>query len=471
MTDEPSPFNSLDKERKEAEKAQRDRRRQAAESRNLAARLRAESAQTTISGAAFDSTGMEKKQGGGGGAGSPRVQVAGGRQDRRGSYAGPMRRGLNVSFRGAALRPGKSASYTGSRPNAIVKSAFVPAGRDAARQLGKLISYCINNKQRDQDKDKDKERDKDKEDKDNDKDRSEETDQDRHERLKQERAERRLPDKQWAELHTPTIEEHADQKEPRGSFFTRHKSGVEPEQVYQDIMSKAGEEKAFHKVILSFGDNEVHVHDMVRDAMTALEKELGYTITWYASAHFDTRFNHAHIIIAGRDISGRHDVVINKENHYNWRQSINDRLARERGFSREYDRWVARELGLDSPSHVDRDAEKMLWLDKYDPAKEVPLPVRQRLEDEKALKEIGLFGTFDPDRDPVMQESEKARVRDAVNRIESNWESEQQLSRDAYQLGQGLSINDLSSASGTNPHNLNDDKHRDDDEQSRFGRK
>jgi hypothetical protein len=204
--------------------------------------------------------------------------------------------------------------------------------------------------------------------------------------------------------------ERAEGESPR-VFFDREHNAVDSQKVLDRLMEHQGEEVAFHKLILSPGDNDTNLKNYTRDVMNSLEKSLRCDLVWVGEEHRHTDHYHVHVLLAGKIpeqerhllssyLEGR-DVHLEKEDFDIARQAGNEFLARERGLQRDLDRLAERVL--DHPELYDRLLEDYLGL----PSK---------WEDYKRAEEIGL-GTSKADRELIKEfQTERDWGLDAIVR-------------------------------------------------------
>lgn len=166
-------------------------------------------------------------------------------------------------------------------------------------------------------------------------------------------------------------------------FFDREQNEVDSKKVLDRLLDNQGEHVAFHKLILSPGDNETNLKNYARDVMDNLERSLRCDLVWVGEEHRHTDHYHVHVLLAGKipeqerhllskDVEGC-DVVLERVDLNRAKRAGDEFLARERGLQRdvdrladmvldhfdEYDRFVELYLGLPSKS---QDYERALEL-------------------------------------------------------------------------------------------------------------
>lgn len=130
------------------------------------------------------------------------------------------------------------------------------------------------------------------------------------------------------------------EKDVDRNFFNGKDKNIDRHEVVAQIQKLLGEKVAYHKIILSPGDNSISLTDHACEVMELWQKSMGREFEWWAVNHYNTDHYHTHVIVAGRDNNGR-EIFLNRE-----------KLAELREISRRY---LARERNLDLD--LDRDAD------------------------------------------------------------------------------------------------------------------
>lgn len=130
------------------------------------------------------------------------------------------------------------------------------------------------------------------------------------------------------------------EKDVDRNFFNGKDKNIDRHEVVAQIQKLLGEKVAYHKIILSPGDNSISLTDHACEVMELWQKSMGREFEWWAVNHYNTDHYHTHVIVAGRDNNGR-EIFLNRE-----------KLAELREISRRY---IARERNLDLD--LDRDAD------------------------------------------------------------------------------------------------------------------
>jgi hypothetical protein len=107
--------------------------------------------------------------------------------------------------------------------------------------------------------------------------------------------------------------------------------------VFEEAKDKLGNRAGYHKIILSPGDNSVHLTDYTRDVMEQWQKSIGREFSWWAVNHYNTDHYHSHVVVAGKDRRGR-DLELDREMLAECREMSDRYLCRDRNFDRELDR-------------------------------------------------------------------------------------------------------------------------------------
>lgn len=239
-----------------------------------------------------------------------------------------------------------------SRPNAVVKAAYVKSNSDAHRHTIQLVDYL--------------------------KDRSK---------------------KPWEER----------------KFFDREQVDLRREDIINRLADQRGEDIAMYKLILSPGDNSVNLKVYTRETMDRLEENLGYRVDWIAIDQYNTEHYHSHVIVAGKipeqlptdrgkdkeleqyiDRWAQHkegmDLRLNKSNLQAMREAGNDYISRDRSIERELDLSIQREFGIDNWTR-DRELYERLKIDIWyqdRTAEDRDLHLKSSREDYEKNREIGI---------------------------------------------------------------------------------
>ena len=120
-------------------------------------------------------------------------------------------------------------------------------------------------------------------------------------------------------------------------FYTRDRSDISGVRVFEEAKDKLGNRAGYHKIILSPGDNSVHLTDYTRDVMEQWQKSIGREFSWWAVNHYNTDHYHSHVVVAGKDRRGR-DLELDREMLAECREMSDRYLCRDRNFDRELDR-------------------------------------------------------------------------------------------------------------------------------------
>ena len=185
-----------------------------------------------------------------------------------------------------------------------------------------------------------------------------------------------------------------DEKER--SLFTNKFSDVDRSVAKEEVERNFGEHIAYHKIILSSGDNHVNQKDFTRSVMAEWQRSIEKEFEYYAVEHRNTDYHHVHIIIPGKSLDRNSDLSFNREDIATLRDIGGDYLARDRFMDRELDREIALEFGQDK---LDREVEKLFHMSKRDYEKEqtaAGLETYKEMKDNQ--KELGLLFQYDPDQ-------------------------------------------------------------------------
>jgi type IV secretory pathway VirD2 relaxase len=118
-------------------------------------------------------------------------------------------------------------------------------------------------------------------------------------------------------------------------LFTKDEDRVTRSAAVQDVMDHAHTQVAYHKIVLSPGEDE-HVadwHEWTRGVMDDLEKKQGRELHWYAVYHNNTDNPHVHVVLAGSgnnlETGNREAVKMYQKDYELLRQSGTDRSDRD----------------------------------------------------------------------------------------------------------------------------------------------
>ena len=185
-----------------------------------------------------------------------------------------------------------------------------------------------------------------------------------------------------------------DEKER--SLFTSKHFDLDRSAAKEEIERKFGEDVAYHKIILSSGDNHVSQKHFTRTVMAEWQKSIEKEFEYYAVEHRNTDYHHVHIIIPGESSNRNGDLSFDREDIATLREIGGDYLARDRFMDRVLDREIDLEFGRDK---LDRDIEKLFHMSKKDYEREqTAVGLETYKEMREGQKELGLLFQYDPDR-------------------------------------------------------------------------
>ncbi len=205
------------------------------------------------------------------------------------------------------------------------------------------------------------------------------------------------------------IEKSQDRK-----FFTPDRTDLDYKDVYEEAKDLLGPTAAFHKFILSSGDNSVHLMDHAREVMKAWEEALGRSFHWWGIAHKNTDHYHEHIVLAGLDKDGKR-VFLDSEALALLREISNRYLEKMREFDKDLDLRV--EIKLGEMLREFDVSEKLLELgiDKFSEWRDqVDLGLDTWADYQKEWKDLGLGKVFDLGRPFENLPKVKGVERDSV---------------------------------------------------------
>lgn len=129
------------------------------------------------------------------------------------------------------------------------------------------------------------------------------------------------------------------EKESDRRFFNRNESGARHDEVFQKLSQRFSRSVAYHKIIVSPGDNSLHLEHYTREIMSQWQKELGKELEWWAIAHKNTNHYHTHVVVAGLTKNGQR-VTFDKEDLALLRETADRYLVQDRMLERHLDRNV-----------------------------------------------------------------------------------------------------------------------------------
>lgn len=129
------------------------------------------------------------------------------------------------------------------------------------------------------------------------------------------------------------------EKESDRRFFNRSESGARHDEVYQQLRQRFSRSVAYHKIIVSPGDNSLHLEHYTREIMNQWQRELGKELEWWAIAHKNTNHYHTHVVVAGLTKNGQR-VAFDKEDLALLRETADRYLVQDRMLERHLDRNV-----------------------------------------------------------------------------------------------------------------------------------
>ena len=133
--------------------------------------------------------------------------------------------------------------------------------------------------------------------------------------------------------------EHRSKTENEGRddrrIFDKDQDVVNRRDAARDVMNHAHRQVAYHKIVLSPGQDE-HIADWrewTRGVMDDLEKKQGCELHWYAVYHNNTDNPHVHVVLAGAgenlETDNREAVKMYQKDYELLRQSGADRSDRD----------------------------------------------------------------------------------------------------------------------------------------------
>jgi MobA/VirD2-like, nuclease domain len=157
----------------------------------------------------------------------------------------------------------------------------------------------------------------------------------------------------------------ANESRDERRIFSKDQDVVSCRDAVSDVMHHAHSQVAYHKIVLSPGEDE-HIADWrewTRGVMDDLEKKQGRELHWYAVKHDNTDNPHVHVVLAGagdNQISGKREAVKMYRSDYGLlRQSGTDRSDRD--WSRQIEEHIEEEDRQDQ-AEIARNQERDVGL-------------------------------------------------------------------------------------------------------------
>lgn len=186
------------------------------------------------------------------------------------------------------------------------------------------------------------------------------------------------------------------QFEEERHFRSKDGRQLDWKEVSKEVQDRFGSWIAFHTLILSPGDNSVHLDQFVKEVLSSWEKELGHPIDYYWTNHENTDHYHSHVVIPGSQPGSWRNVVLDREDLAELREISNEFVARERMLDRLLDREVEVGFDLRDMHYYDTSVQKdfkMSWYDYWKDQVDVGLQTREQLD--KEMRELGLGRVYD----------------------------------------------------------------------------
>jgi hypothetical protein len=138
-----------------------------------------------------------------------------------------------------------------------------------------------------------------------------------------------------------------------------------------------------HKFILSPGVSGADLKDYTRELIEKIERDKGLDLEWFAVTHENTDHKHAHVVILGRDKTGR-PVRFDREDYKRLRNYGDEYLNREHRLERYLDREM-HDLMRDRNYHRggDQAFRSLIYGDRSEDAKDRGKEREKRGEDER----------------------------------------------------------------------------------------
>lgn len=212
--------------------------------------------------------------------------------------------------------------------------------------------------------------------------------------------------------------------EQERSIFSSKHSNLDRLTVKEEIEKNFGDKIAYHKIILSSGDNHINQRHFTRSVMDEWQNTIEKDFEYYAVEHRNTDHYHVHIIIPGQSLNNG-DLRFDREDIATLRNIGDEYLARDRFIDRELDREVTSEFDRGPHNKLDKEVEKLFHMSKKDYEREqndVGLETYREMRENQ--KELGLLFQYDPDRSSknLDQMNDDQNLLNEVNRIDQDTE-------------------------------------------------
>jgi hypothetical protein len=151
-------------------------------------------------------------------------------------------------------------------------------------------------------------------------------------------------------------------------IFSKDQDVVSRSDAVSDVMDHAHSQVAYHKIVLSPGEDEhiVNWREWTRGVMDDLEKKQGRELHWYAVKHDNTDNPHVHVVLAG---AGENHKTDNREAVKMYRSDYE--LLRQSGTDRSDRDWYRymeerlKEADQRDQAEISRDQERDVLLSRY----------------------------------------------------------------------------------------------------------
>jgi hypothetical protein len=108
-----------------------------------------------------------------------------------------------------------------------------------------------------------------------------------------------------ARAHLKYLETRPGKDKNERSFFSTDKDNLSRTEIDSAVSRKETTGVVIHKLILSPGVKGADLKAYTRDVMSGIGSWKGFDLEWYAIVHHNTEHDHAHVVVMGKDRSGR----------------------------------------------------------------------------------------------------------------------------------------------------------------------
>ncbi|MBX9723279.1 MAG: hypothetical protein K2X81_17885 [Candidatus Obscuribacterales bacterium] len=145
--------------------------------------------------------------------------------------------------------------------------------------------------------------------------------------------------RQKAKAHVDYIQhrEGADRERGPRPLFDKDRENLGGHEAKNEIQQQQLNGVIAHKLILSPGMNGADLKEYTREVMEELSRAKGLDLSWYAVEHKNTRHDHVHVVVMGKDENGK-QVRLGRDDYKIVKEASDRYLEREYYLERFLDR-------------------------------------------------------------------------------------------------------------------------------------